>query len=346
METPNTISKQKVRVVTIGGGTGMSSVLGALRKLQDMYSISAIITSMDSGGSAIVERTVYGVSPMSDLRKALLALASTETYQDYLLTKIVGYRLDGRAGERLDAMSLGNLMLIALEEILGSREGALNGMMRLLETAGEVIPVSLHTSNIRVEYDDGFVVTEEAQLDLVSKNFMERSDVKIRKVSLENQVPANPHAIDVIEQAEVIIFPPGDPIGSIIVNLLVPRVRSAIHASKAKLIWFPNIMSKLGQTPSPNTLKGHCNLLETYLPREVDVIVYNTGIVPVDVLDKYHNEERAELVINDMHSDPRVVTADLFWDQLYPSGSTEPTIRHDPDKIVRVFPNIVSQLFL
>lgn len=89
--------KEKISVVTIGGGTGMSSVLGALRQLKDQYKISAIITSMDSGGPAIVERTVYGVSPMSDLRKALLALASSETYQDYLLSKIVAYRLDGRA---------------------------------------------------------------------------------------------------------------------------------------------------------------------------------------------------------------------------------------------------------
>lgn len=334
----------KLRVVTIGGGTGMSSVLGALRMLHAQFQISAIITSMDSGGPAIVERTVYGVSPMSDLRKALIALASTETYQDYLLTKVVGYRLDGRAGDRLESMSLGNLMLLALEEILGSREGALIGMTRLLETAGEVIPVSLHTTNIRVEYDDGFVVNEEAELDHVAKNFLKRPHAKIKAISLEKQIPANPHAIEVIEQADVIIFPPGDPIGSIIVNLLVPRVWSAIHVSKAKLVWFPNIMSKLGQTPDPNTLSGHCALLEKYLPRAVDVIIYNTGVVPRSVLEKYHSEEHAMLVPNDTRSDSRVLMADLFWDQLYPSGSTEPTIRHDPDKIAKVFPGIVKQL--
>jgi len=336
--------KEKISVVTIGGGTGMSSVLGALRQLKDQYKISAIITSMDSGGPAIVERTVYGVSPMSDLRKALLALASSETYQDYLLSKIVAYRLDGRAGDRLSSMSLGNLMLLALEEILGSRESALDGMTRLLNTSGDVIPVSLHTTNIRVDYDDGFYVTEEAQLDQVDKNFLTRPQVQITNISLEKQIPANPRAIEVIEAADVIVFPPGDPIGSIIVNLLVSRVYDAITQSKAKILWFPNIMSKLGQTPQPNSLSGHLALLEKYLPRPIDCIVYNQAAVPKDVLKKYHDEECAELVVNDLPKDPRVVKTDLFWDQLYPFGSTEPTIRHDPDKIAKVFSNIVSKI--
>jgi len=221
------------KIVAIGGGTGLSTLL---RGLKDYSSnITAIVTVADDGGSSGRLRREIGVLPPGDIRNCLAAFADEEK----LLTELFQYRFS--AGDGLVGHSFGNLFLTAMSDITGDLEQAIVASSRVLAIRGEVLPATLTDVNLWAQLDDGRRIEGESSIT--------QAKGKILKIGCtpENP-PALPRALEAILEADYIIIGPGSLYTSIIPNLLVPEIAIAISESKAPRIYVCNIMTQEGET--------------------------------------------------------------------------------------------------
>ena len=140
------------KIVVIGGGTGTHTVLQGLKRYQPAVELSAIVTMADSGGSTGRLRDEFGFLPVGDVRMALAALARESSEHEQLLRKLFMYRFE--RGEGLTGHSFGNLLLIALRDILGSEDAAIAAAGEVLQVAGTVIPVTTTPTTLVATYDD------------------------------------------------------------------------------------------------------------------------------------------------------------------------------------------------
>ncbi len=221
------------KIVAIGGGTGLSTLL---RGLKDYSSnITAIVTVADDGGSSGRLRREIGVLPPGDIRNCLAAFADEEK----LLTELFQYRFS--AGDGLVGHSFGNLFLTAMSDITGDLEQAIAASSRVLAIRGEVLPATLTDVNLWAELTDGRRIEGESSIT--------EAKGKIVKIGCtpENP-PALPRALEAIQEADYIIIGPGSLYTSIIPNLLVPDIAIAISQSQAPRIYVCNIMTQEGET--------------------------------------------------------------------------------------------------
>jgi uncharacterized cofD-like protein len=223
------------KIVAIGGGTGLSTLL---RGLKDYSSnITAIVTVADDGGSSGRLRREIGVLPPGDIRNCLAAFADEEK----LLTELFQYRFS--AGDGLVGHSFGNLFLTAMSDITGDLEQAIAASSRVLAIRGEVLPATLTDVNLWAELADGRRIEGESSIT--------KAKGKILKIGCtpENP-PALPRALEAIQEADYIIIGPGSLYTSIIPNLLVQEIAYWISKSKAPRIYVCNIMTQEGETQS------------------------------------------------------------------------------------------------
>ncbi len=326
-------------LVVIGGGTGSYVTLMGLKKFADELNISAIVTVADSGGSAKQERDEFGLLPVSDMRKALIALAkdSGDRRQE-ILRQLFSYRfVDGQAGIR--GGTFGNLFIVALSNILGSETEAIEEVEMMLQTQGRVLPVSLKTSNLVMEYQNGQVIVGEHYLD----DFPGDGTQEVVNCYLLPPITANEQALHAIKEADVIVIPPGDLYASIVVNFVVDGMKEALRESKAKIIYMVNLMTKYGQTYNLPTSK-HVQTIEEYIGREIDKIVINSTLLPKRILSAYEAEKDFPVEF-DLDNDKRVVQADLIGTKgvAKQKGDTikRSLIRHEPDKIAQTLKDLI-----
>ena len=149
----------KKNVVVIGGGTGTHTVLQGLKRYQKQLNVSARVTMADSGGSTGRLRDEFGFLPVGDVRMALAALASDVDEHEELVRELFMYRF--AKGDGLSGHNFGNLLLVALTDILGSEEAAIKAAARVLRVQGTVVPVTTGTVDLVATYDDGVVVRGE-----------------------------------------------------------------------------------------------------------------------------------------------------------------------------------------
>lgn len=265
-----------MKITVIGGGTGTTSVLKGLKKIPDL-DISVIVTMMDDGGSQEVVRKVFGLLPVSDIRKSILALSECK---EEGLEKIFAYRF--AKGENLKGHTVGNLIMIALAKIVKSEEKAIDEICEVLKTKGSVIPVTKKMCTLVAKYTDGRTRRGEHQIDQ-AKNYKKE---KILYVETKPIVRANPKAIEAIRNADFIIAGPGDLYTTTIPNFLVQGIPKAMKASKGKFIYISNLMTKKGQTRNL-TVSGLIREISRYSGRIPNFIVLNNGDIPQKILDKY-----------------------------------------------------------
>jgi len=143
----------------IGGGTGVFTVLSGLKEYE--YELSAIVTMADDGGSTGILREEFGVLPPGDIRRALVALSSSD---NKIVSDLFNYRFDSNSS--LHGHSLGNLLLTALEKITGNINLALKEAVTILNVKGEVVPVTLEKTKLNAELEDGKVIEGESNIDI------------------------------------------------------------------------------------------------------------------------------------------------------------------------------------
>ena len=224
--------KSEPRIVVIGGGTGLSVMLKGLKKYTS--NLTAVVTVTDDGGSSGRLRSELGVLPPGDIRNCLVALAETETLMD----KVFQHRFN--AGDGLQGHNLGNLLLVALTDIAGDFVSAIREVSKVLKVRGQVLPATLEYVTLGATMRDGTTVIGETSI--------RRHDQKIERVFLvpEQCMPV-PETLEAIWQADAIILGPGSLYTSIIPNLLVHGVVSAIEQSNAVTCYVSNIMTEKGR---------------------------------------------------------------------------------------------------
>jgi uncharacterized cofD-like protein len=306
------------RLVAIGGGTGLSSLLRGLKTYTN--NLTAVVTVADDGGSSGMLRKDMGVLPPGDIRNCLAALSNDET----MLTQLFQYRFGSGAG--LNGHTLGNLLITAMADITGSFEEAVAEAGRVLAVKGRVLPSTLHDVRLVAEVK---LPKNTADVVVKGESQITKSAGKVRRVWLEPDNPlAFPPAIQAILSADLIIIGPGSLYTSILPNLLVPDLAEALRVSRGLKFYVCNVATQPGETDG-YTVGDHARTIEKHLgTRLFDIVVCNKkfdGDLP-DGVDWIYPEPGIE----DQYS---VYFADLIDD--------ENPWRHDSNKLAQV----VTDLF-
>lgn len=308
------MTKQK-KIVVIGGGTGIYPVVSALRSLPT--ECTSIINASDSGGSTGRIRDEFGFPPVGDLRQSLAAMADPTS--QHWIRELLLYRFT--KGEGLAGHNLGNLMLTALQDMTGSTTEALAIAAKVLRISGRVVPITESDVQLEVVYDDDSVLRGEHLLDEVSTPHK-----RVKELKLIPEPTLNTPAADCIKTAEFCIIGPGDYYASLLSVLLVPGVSAVFATSKARTVYFVNLMTRSTQTKDM-TAKQHVQGIERALGKKLDHIVINTGNIPKAVLDRYASQDESP-VVDDLGDDKRVVRTNLVS-----TTTTTSLLRHDELKV-------------
>jgi uncharacterized cofD-like protein len=243
------------RIVTIGGGHGLATLLRGLKV--HSHNITAVVSVADDGGSSGRLRKSMGILPPGDIRNCLAALSGDEA----LMAQLFQYRFPD-SEEGLDGHSFGNLFITALAEITGSFEEAVAESGRVLAVHGRVLPATLH--DVRLVADVILPHTYN-EVRVEGESSIPESSGKVRRVWLEpNDPPAFPSVIQAILAADLIVVGPGSLYTSVLPNLLVPDIAAAISASRALKVYVCNVATQPGETDG-YTCGDHVHVLEDHL---------------------------------------------------------------------------------
>jgi uncharacterized cofD-like protein len=277
----------KTKITVIGGGTGTVAVLAGLKKYEDIE-LSVIVCMTDDGGSNRIVRDEFGLLPLSDLRKSIVALSSTG---NGVLRNMFTYRFD--KGEGLAGHTLGNLIMMALSDITGSEKGAVEKASKLFNVVGKIIPVTYDDVRLVAEYDDGRTVKGEHSIDEPTEN----PDAKIIKLSLSEPAKANPDAVSAIVEADYLVVGPGDLYTSTLPNIIVDGISEAVLQTKAKYILVSNLMTRKGQT---HWMKQNdfVNEVTKYINRKPDFVILNSRKMNESILKKYADSGEYPIIDN------------------------------------------------
>lgn len=313
----------EVKVVVIGGGTGLSTMLRGLKKYTSH--ITAIVTVGDDGGGSGKIREDLGMLPPGDIRNCILALADTEPLMEDLLQ----YRFTEGS---LRGQCFGNLFLAAMAGISENFEDAVQKMSSVLAVKGKVLPVTLDDMKLVAELENGEIIEGESKIP---------SEVIVRKTSIKKlaikPIDAKPleEAIKSINGADVIIMGPGSLYTSIIPNLLVKGISEAICKSTAKKVYISNVMTQPGETDGFKVSKHLKVLMDYGVSGNIDYVIANNGIIPPDIKEKYAREN-AELVVLDYENisnlNVKVIEADLV-------KITKRYVKHNAEKLAELIMN-------
>lgn len=322
----NSKSSAKKKIVVIGGGTGVYMILSALRN--DFDDLAAIVTMADDGGSTGVLREEFGMLPPGDIRRALVALSSSD---NKMLADLFAYRFEEGVG--LTGHNFGNLLITALHRITGDFEKAIHEAGKILRIRGKVVPVTLNSAQLMAELEDGQIVQGETNLDIPRHD----GHLRIKRVWLKPEAKINENAKRAILEADLVIIGPGDLYTSVIPNLLVGGVREALKKTDAKVAYFVNVMTKFGETHG-FAASDFINTVKEYLGEGVlDFAILNNKKPSPQRLSGYVRE-RAEFVEADMENIKIGKSGlPLAVDLIRSKGF----VRHDPEKVLRVIKMII-----
>ena len=237
------------KIVAIGGGTGLSTLLRGLKEYSG--NLTAVVTVADDGGSSGRLRRELGILPPGDVRNCIAALADAEP----LMTKLFQYRFSEGSG--LEGHSFGNLFIVAMSGVTGSFEEAVRETSRVLAVRGNILPSTLANVTLSAHTEDEEVIHGESNIT--------DSPSRIREVYLQPaNVEANPDAVRAILNADLIVVGPGSLFTSVMPNLLVDGIRQAVQASPALKIYVCNVATQHGETDS-FTVGDHFGALQRHL---------------------------------------------------------------------------------
>jgi uncharacterized cofD-like protein len=307
-------------IVAIGGGTGLSTLLSGLKRYSS--NITAIVTVADDGGSSGVLRRELGVQPPGDIRNCLAALSREEP----LLTRLFQYRF--RAGSGLEGHSFGNLFLSALTAITGSLESAITASSRVLAVQGQVVPATNADVRLWAELENGERLEGESKIGKATSPI-------VRLGCTPERPPALPRALEAIANADLILLGPGSLYTSLLPNLLVPELVTAIRRSKAPRLYICNLMTQPGETDGLD-VAGHLRAIEAQLASlGIDQRLFTAVLAQEDLgrspLLKIYRQHGAEPVT----CDARHLRKQGYQVMQAPLQGARPTatLRHDPRSV-------------
>jgi uncharacterized cofD-like protein len=306
---------EPLRIVAIGGGTGLSTVLHGLKpyaREPREVEITAVVTVTDDGGSSGRLRRDFDVLAPGDIRTCMVALSEDEA----LLSKMFQYRFS--EGRGLKGHSFGNLFLTALTDLTGDFARAVKESTEILASLGRIFPSTAANVRLEAELENGRIVAGETKIS--------KSRLPIRRIRLLPRVcKPLPETLAAIEEADLITLGPGSLFTSVIPNLLVAGIPEAIRLSRATKAYFVNLMWQPGETIGYRA-SDHVAAIHRHAGMELlDLAVVNTRPISARQRRKYA-AQKARPVLNDIDRlaamGLRVMATDLLGE-----GSV---VRHDP----------------
>ncbi|MFH1245299.1 MAG: gluconeogenesis factor YvcK family protein [Candidatus Omnitrophota bacterium] len=312
---------QGPKIVVIGGGTGLSTLLVGLKDYTS--NITAIVTVADDGGSSGRLREQFGLLAPGDIRNCLVALADTEP----LMRNLFQFRFDGQA--ELKGHSFGNLFITAMTKITGDFEKAVKESSKVLAIRGRVIPSTLEQVGLIAEYEDGTRVEGESKIS--------HSSQLIKKIHLDREdCEPTPEAVEAIKDAEAIVFGPGSLYTSIIPNLLIREITKTVLESSAVKIYICNIMTQSGETDKYKA-SDHVEAIVAHAKSKLfHYCILNVAEIPDELLRKY-DAEKACPVIADADKIEEMGFS-VIKENLV---STNDYVRHDSQKLSKIIIDLI-----
>ena len=306
------VQKKGPKIVALGGGTGLSTLLRGLKEHTDK--LTAIVTVADDGGSSGRLRRELGVLPPGDFRQCIAALADSEP----LMTSLLQYRFGSGSG--LEGHSFGNLLIVAMAGITGSFERALRESSRVLAVRGQILPSTLRNVMLCAE-------TRNPELERVAgESAITHRGRPIERVYLEPEhAPAYPDVVRALLDADLIIAGPGSLYTSVLPNLLVEDIQNALRAAHAAKIYVCNIATQPGETDG-FTIEDHFDALEQHVGTGIFAHILANDNYRVNFPD----DSKSQMVRprNVSSREYAIIFADIV-------DETKPW-RHDPAKLAKV----------
>jgi uncharacterized cofD-like protein len=317
-ETADPVSAQQ-RVVALGGGHGLAANLSALRRLA--ASLTAVVTVADNGGSSGRLREELGVLPPGDLRQALAALCRDDEW-GRTWARLLQHRFT--TGGALDDHAVGNLLIVALWQLLDGHVAGLDWVARLLGAQGRVLPMAAVPLDIEADVIGAVadapheVTTVRGQVEVATTRGIVQA---VRLVP--NSPPACLEAVTAIEEADWVILGPGSWYTSVLPHLLVPDLRHAVVETSGKRCVTLNIAPQVGETDgfTPNT---YLEVLAVHAPdlRLDAVLADSSGVADLELLEETVSGLGAELVMADV-------------------GVSDGSARHDPVRLAAAYEKVL-----
>ena len=293
---------RELNVGCFGGGTGLPSLLGGLKR-NPWLRLNAVVTMFDSGGSSGQLRDELGVLPPGDVLKCALALSCNEgEARRVLLSRLPTLEHHARLGGHTG----GNLLLSMMEQYSGDFLAAVDGLRGLLGCRGRVWPVSVQRASICAEYSDGSQTRGEVEVDAEQSRGRQ-----VRRVWLDPDVELHPAVSQAIREFDAVIIGPGSFFTSLMPPLLVKGVREALAAVPGPIIVIGNLFTE-GRGMAGFTAADAARWVSEAIGRPVDVVIANTGRPPADVLARYAAEHKAPLELGALESGCEAVLGE-FW---------------------------------
>ncbi|MBR1802936.1 MAG: YvcK family protein [Clostridia bacterium] len=311
------IYDQGPKIVAIGGGTGLNSVLKGLKNYTD--NITAIVTVSDYGEESTDSRKILETMPLDDVEESFVALSKNEPEMEALMN----YQFQEG---KLQSLSFGDVYLLAMKNLYGDFTKSIEKAKEVLNITGKVLPVTLEPITICAELEDGTVIERKDKIpELVNTRTS-----KINRIFIN---PTNcklaPGVLEAIEEADAIVIGPGSLYTNVIPNLLVKGVAKEIKESKAFKIYVSNIMTEPGQTDN-YSLSDHIKAITDHAGKGViEYCIYDTGELIPEYLRKY-NMQGQDLVEIDT---AKAKEQGIYLMQREISHVSGGYIRHNPDAI-------------
>jgi len=311
------IYNQGPKIVVIGGGSGLNTVLRGLKNYTD--NITAIVTVSDYGETPSNSRTALQVLPLKDVQDSLAALA----YDEDKMRALLDCKFDEG---KLKSLSFGDIYFLAMNKIYGNFSESIGNSTNVLNITGKVIPATLDEIKICAELENGKVVENREKIpEKVIDNMSKISRIFISPTNCK----VAPGVLEAIREADAIVIGPGSLYTSVIPSLLVNGIAHEIKKSDAVKVYVSNIMTEQGETDE-FTLSDHIKTIMDYVGENViDYCIYDTGEIVPEFIHKY-NLKGADIVIPDTNQAKQLGVKLIQRNLSVIDGDA---IRHDPDVI-------------
>ncbi|MCD4693781.1 uridine diphosphate-N-acetylglucosamine-binding protein YvcK [bacterium] len=322
------------KIVTIGGGNGQPVLLSALRRISN-FDITAIVTTMDNGGSTGKLCQQYNFLPVGDMMKCIKAL-----YDDYSVLKDIFLKRFSQ-NEKLKGHNAGNMLLLMLSQHTDFLAGV-KGLSEILNIRGKVLPVTIEKTTLCATYSDGSVQKGEHRID-EPENF--DKTLNIERLFLEPSVKAYSEVIKSIIEADYIFMGPGDLYTSILPNLIIEDVAQVIKNTNAKIVFISNLITKTGQTHNMK-VGDLINEIEKYIERKPDIVVLNNKEIPKKIIEIYKNEYGEEEIKDNLKDEAfDIVREDIVSFKIFEKNKGDELVRsilkHDEEKLFNIIKKII-----
>ena len=309
-----------LNIVAIGGGTGLSNLIRGLKKETEL--ITAIVDMSDDGRSTGKLRKDYNVLAPGDVRNCIVALADEEE----VYHKVFAYRFPH--GRGLKGHNLGNLILLALEDITGSFRKAIQEISRILNIKGQVLPSTYEDVIISAKLANGRTIWGQSSISIAGH----RSPIREIRLHPES-AKANPDAVKAINEADVILIGPGSLYSSIIPNFLLKDITNSIVKSKAIKIYICNVSTERGETEN-YSVEDHVKAITKHSDINLfDIILANNKVVIKSSGKKLGEVKNISTEHKNLNG-YSIISTDLI--------SEDSPLYHDSNKLVKALIKIIK----